>query len=191
MERTFIAANLVTSGFLEASHGASIHRCQPGNVGECKLGGSKVKLPTKHVDPLAALWPANRPGLGLFTNLWWMDPGGEGRSATQKSERLATTRARPRPDQGTHGSRSRASGLQQGRLVASLKHVLSTPRNASTANEIKPFSGCPHLLVLLLRGCLGCRRLRGKPERLALEPDQGNPSDLHWNPGIKTNTEDT
>ena len=33
MGRTFIAANLVTSGFLEACDGASIHRCQPGTSG--------------------------------------------------------------------------------------------------------------------------------------------------------------
>ena len=36
MGRASIAANLVTSGRLEASDGASIHRCQPGNVGSPK-----------------------------------------------------------------------------------------------------------------------------------------------------------
>ena len=37
MGRASIAANLVPSGFLEASDGASIHRCQPGTVGFPRL----------------------------------------------------------------------------------------------------------------------------------------------------------
>ena len=42
------------------------------------------------------------------------------------------------------------------------KHVLSTSRNASYANEFEPFSGCPHLPILILHSLSGllCRLLR-------------------------------
>ena len=42
------------------------------------------------------------------------------------------------------------------------KHVLSTSRNASSANEFEPFSGCSHLLILILHSLSGvlCRLLR-------------------------------
>ena len=42
------------------------------------------------------------------------------------------------------------------------KHVLSTSRNASCANEFEPFSGCSHLLILILHSLSGllCRLLR-------------------------------
>ena len=42
------------------------------------------------------------------------------------------------------------------------KHVLSTSRNASCANEFKPFSGCLHLPILILHSLSGllCRLLR-------------------------------
>ena len=79
--------------------------------------------------------------------------------------------ARLRPDQGTNGRRSRASGLQQCRLVVFLKHVFSAPRNASRARGFEPFSGSSHLFILLLRSWSGLLRriLRGKAVRLAQE----------------------
>ena len=42
------------------------------------------------------------------------------------------------------------------------KHVLSTSRNASRANEFEPFSGCSHLPILILHSLSGllCRLLR-------------------------------
>ena len=48
MGRASIAANLVTSGFLEGFDGASIHRCQSGNVGipRSTRWGEHPSLPT-------------------------------------------------------------------------------------------------------------------------------------------------
>ena len=95
MGRPSIAVNLVTSGRLEASDGASIHRYPPGNVGF------------------------------------------------------------PRISDGASIHRCH-------------KHVLSrsTSRNASWADEFAPFSGCSHLLVLVLHSLSGllCRLLRALRE---------------------------
>ena len=46
------------------------------------------------------------------------------------------------------------------------KHVLSTSRNASCANEFEPFSGCSHLPILILHSLSGllCRLLRALRE---------------------------
>ena len=65
---------------------------------------------------------------------------------------------RPPSDQGADGSRSRASGVQRGRLVAFLAHVLSTPKNARMANDFEPFSGFSHLLILVLSSLFGLPR---------------------------------
>ena len=102
------AANLVTSGRLEASDGASIHRCQHGNVGF----------------PRSIRWLAS-----IATHLV------------------------------TQGFLDASNGASIHRCH---KHVLSTSRNASWANEFEPFSGCSHLLILILHSLSGllCRLLR-------------------------------
>ena len=106
--------------------GASIHRCQPGNVEVARsiLCGQHPSLPTSNIAvPRSLRWERASIAANLvtvedhvnpqeaFTNLWWMVPGGEGRSASQNDECFATTGACPRTDQGRNGSRSRLSGL--------------------------------------------------------------------------------